>query len=91
MSLTIEIAKEHEETLRAAFGTSLAQATKEALALEGYRQGKLSAGEVQDLLDLSTRHEAEQFLADRGVPMAYSQADLDQDRQTLSRLLGIRL
>ncbi len=91
MSLTIELAKEQEEALRAAFGTALPEATKEALAVEGYRRGKLSAGEVQDLLGLSTRHEAEQFLADRGVRMGYSQGDLEQDRQTLSRLLGVPL
>src|SRR4051812_15278282 len=46
MSLTIDFPKDQEETLRAAFGSSLAQATKEALAIEGYRQEKLSIGEI---------------------------------------------
>jgi len=91
MSLTIELPADQEETLRAAFGPSLAQATREALAIEGYRQGKLSVGEVQQLLGVSTRHEVELLFAARGIRMNYSGDDLDRDRQTLGRLLGIAL
>jgi predicted HTH domain antitoxin len=91
MSFTIDLPKDQEETLRAAFGASLAQATKEALAIEGYRQAKLSIGEVQDLLGLSTRQEVEKLFAARGVRLNYSLDDLNRDRQILSRLLGIQI
>jgi predicted HTH domain antitoxin len=89
MSLTIEMPKDQEDALRAAFGSSLAQAVKEAIAIEGYRQAKLTIGEAQDLLGLSTRHEVEVLFAQRGVQLNYSLNELNQDRQTLSRLLGV--
>jgi predicted HTH domain antitoxin len=91
MSLTLDFPQDQEETLRAAFGPGLAQATKEALAIEGYRQEKLSLGEVQDILGLSTRHEVETLFAARGVRMNYSLDDLNADRKTLNRLLGIHI
>ena len=37
---------------------------------------------------LETRHEAQRWLAARGVPVNYSLADLEQDRKNLEELLG---
>lgn len=58
----------------------------EAVAVEGYRSRKLSRGEVGRLLGLSW-HETEAFLAERGVSYHYTLSDLEEDRESLERLL----
>lgn len=60
------------------------RAILEALALEGYRSGRLSDGQVRRTLGLDTRLEVHAFLKEHGVPLNYSVADLEQDIQSLS-------
>jgi len=74
-----------EQTLRRVFGDDLDQVALEALAVEGYRQAKLTAGEVARLLGLDTSLQAQQWLAARGVPLNYTLDDLDADRAALAR------
>ena len=57
----------------------------EAVALEGYRSGRLSRGEVRELLGL-TYWETEEFLAKHGAYRHYSLADLELDRKALEGL-----
>jgi predicted HTH domain antitoxin len=59
----------------------------EAIAVEGYRSGALSRGQVGRILGLSW-HETEAFLKEREAFLAYDKTDLDQDVATLERLLG---
>ena len=61
MDVIIHIPKGIEEHLEAAFGRDLAQAAREALAIEGYRTERLSLGQVAELLGVSTI-EADHFL-----------------------------
>ncbi len=58
----------------------------EAVVLEGHRTERYTRGEVAKLLGLSW-HETEDFLAEHGVPYHYTFEDLDEDRQTLNRVL----
>jgi predicted HTH domain antitoxin len=59
----------------------------EAVAIEGYRSGALTAFETRRLLGFQTRGELDNFLKDRNVwEHAYSLDDLEQDRQTLASL-----
>jgi predicted HTH domain antitoxin len=58
----------------------------EAVVLEGYRSERYSRGEVAQLLELSW-HETEQLLAEHGIPYQYTLEDLDEDRQTLNRVM----
>ena len=58
----------------------------EAVVLEGYRSASYSRGEVAQLLGLSW-HATEQFLAKHGLPYHYTLEDLDEDRQTLNRVV----
>lgn len=88
MSLFINIPQETEQALRDALGPDLDRAALEALVVEGYRSGKLSAAEVGRLLGLSDRWTVNQWLADRRVPLNYTLKDLEADRRTLDRLLG---
>jgi len=58
----------------------------EAIAIEGYRSGALTRGQVQRMLHLSW-WEIETFLKERQVYLHYGEADLTDDRATLDRLL----
>lgn len=58
----------------------------EALALEGYRSGALSAAQVRRMLGYDTRAELDGFLKEHGVWLEYTLGDLEQDRATLRRL-----
>jgi predicted HTH domain antitoxin len=59
----------------------------EALALEGYRAGRLSRGQVSELLSLSFV-ETETFFKDSQAYLHYSLADLEADRAALNDMLG---
>lgn len=88
MTLRIEISDDAENALRKAWGPDLARAAVEALALEGYRRGKLSRYEVQRLLGFSDRWQTEEWLGLQGADVNYALDDLAADREALSRKLG---
>lgn len=58
----------------------------EAIAVEGYRSGALTHGQVERFLTLSWA-ETEAFLKEGQAYCHYDEADLIQDRSTLDRLL----
>lgn len=87
MSLHIEMPRETEDALTRAFGPALNRAAIEALAIEGYRTAKLSAGEVAGILGLATSLEALDWLGSRGISLNYSLDDFDADCDTLAKLL----
>jgi predicted HTH domain antitoxin len=80
MRITIELAEDiaaHADPAREAL---------EAVAIEGYRSGSLSGYQARTLLGL-TRFEFDGFLKDRNIwEHAYSQEDLERDRETLALL-----
>jgi len=61
----------------------------ESLAAEGYRSGLLSETQVMRLLKLTSRIAVHEWLRDRGIPYRYSEADLSEDLNDLSKL-GLR-
>ncbi len=63
----------------------LSRKTLEALAIESYREGELSIGQLAELLELSVL-EAEDFLHSKNVPSNYSSSDLEEDIETLKTL-----
>ena len=73
------------ETLRRAFGTDLDRAALEALAIEGYRTARLTAGEVARVLGLETSIAAQTWLAQRGVEPNYDADDFKADIDDLSK------
>jgi hypothetical protein len=60
----------------------------EALAVEGYRSGKITAFQVQKMLGLNTRLDTDTFLKRTGAFLDYTGADLEQDVQTIRGVLG---
>ena len=60
----------------------ISRAALEGLALECYRTGRLSESQVRRLLDFGTRYEVHGFLKEHGVPLQYSEQDLERDIET---------
>ncbi|RYD35074.1 MAG: UPF0175 family protein [Verrucomicrobiaceae bacterium] len=59
----------------------------EMLALEGYKSGELSAGQVGQMLGMGF-YETEGFLKRNNACLHYSVEDLDQDRAALRHFLA---
>lgn len=64
-----------------ASGHNVERAALEAIALEAYREGKLSMAQLRRLLGYHTRAQVHAFLKEHGVYLRYSLADLEHDRQ----------
>jgi predicted HTH domain antitoxin len=92
--LTVQVTIDIPDVLRAAMEregtTDLARAVLEALTIDTYRAGKLTAGQVAQCLGLRTSVDALEWLGRRGVEMNYSLQDLEDDRRTLERLFSER-
>lgn len=86
MQVTLNIPDEVAGKL-AACGQDPARAALEAIAIEGYRSGTLSAYQTRRLLGFETRYELDGFLKAHNVwEHAYSLEELEQDRETLKHL-----
>jgi predicted HTH domain antitoxin len=85
MQVTVEmpdrVARQWGETPNA-----VARHVLEDAAIEGYRAGRLSHRQVGEMLAFNY-WQTERFLADRGVPLNYSSADLAADSATLNQIL----
>jgi predicted HTH domain antitoxin len=68
-------------TYLTASGHNLERAALQAIALEAYREGKLSTAQLRRLLGYHTRTQVHAFLRQHGVYLHYSLADLEHDRQ----------
>ena len=69
-----------------ASGQPLSRAALEAIALEGYRERKLTAAQLRRMLGYQSRMEVNGFLKDHGVELDYTIEDLERDRETHRRL-----
>jgi predicted HTH domain antitoxin len=85
MAVLIDISAEAEKLLKAEWG-DLNQAAREALAIESYRQGKLSLGQCSEVLGISLV-ETEAFLRSRGVDLGFTVQDVQNDLDCLRRIL----
>jgi predicted HTH domain antitoxin len=57
----------------------LSRVALESLAVEGYRDGRLSEEQVRRLLGFESRFEVHAFLKKHQTPLDYSMADLERD------------
>jgi Uncharacterised protein family (UPF0175) len=80
MQLILNLPDELSAAL-AATGPDLARTAFEAIALEAYRENKLSTAQLRRLLGYGTRPEAHAFLKQHGVYVRYGMAGLEHDRQ----------
>jgi predicted HTH domain antitoxin len=82
MQVTVEIPDDMAQKLTPA-GQDPARTTLEAIAIEGYRSGALTASQTRRLLGFETRYELDGFLKAHNVSEhAYSFDDLENDRRT---------
>jgi predicted HTH domain antitoxin len=87
MAITIQLPAEIEQELRRQI-PNLDENAREQFLISNYQAGKLSTGDIAEILGLETRHEAYSWLSQRGVPINYSLSDLENDRKNLEKLLG---
>ena len=85
MQLTLDLPDELSAAL-AGPGQDLSRAALEAIALEAYREHKLSTAQLRRLLGFASRYELDGFLKRHEVWLEYSWQDLEQDRETHRRL-----
>jgi predicted HTH domain antitoxin len=57
------------------------RAALEAIALQAYREEKISTADLRRLLGFRTRLQVHAFLKAHGVPLQYGLEDLEHDRQ----------
>jgi predicted HTH domain antitoxin len=88
MTITFQLEDDLERQLRRDLG-DLSQAARDALLIEAYRMGKLSIGRLARTLGMAVV-QADQWLADRGVPLNYTFEDFKADQNTLRELRGHR-
>jgi Uncharacterised protein family (UPF0175) len=72
----------------AAHGHDLSRAAFEALALPAYRERKISAAQLRQLLGYETWMEVDAFLKSHSVELEYTLEDIERDRDT-HRQLGL--
>jgi hypothetical protein len=85
MNIELQIPDEVARVLSSEYA-DLSRAAIEALALEGYRSNRLSDGQLRQMLGFTSRMHVHAFLKERGVPLNYSMADLEHDRETADDL-----
>lgn len=86
MQVTLEIPDDMALRL-APNGQDPTRASLEAVAIEGYRSGALTAAQTRRLLGFETRYELDGFLKAHNVlERAYSLEDLEHDRITMHHL-----
>ena len=78
MRITLELPEDIARELESD-GRDLSRAALEGLAVEGYRSRQLSEAQVRRLLGFDTRYEVHGFLKEHGVPLHYTEQDLERD------------
>lgn len=87
MAITIHLPTEIEQELRRET-PNLDESAREQFLISNYQNGKLSTGDLAEILGFETRYEAQRWLAERNVAINYSLDDLEQDRKNLNELFG---
>ncbi len=69
-NIVITVTEENEQLLRDRYGDGLPATMLEAIAIDGYRNGLFSIGQVAEILGLTTI-QADDLLARRGVTLDF--------------------
>lgn len=85
MNVAIELPPDIASNLAGSQG-DLSRVALEALAAQGYRDGKLTHAEVQQMLGFKSRAETDLFLKQAGAYLDYSEADLERDLENSRHL-----
>ncbi len=85
MRVTLDLPHELSAALSAS-GPDLSRSAFEAIALEAYRERKLTTAQLRRVLGFESRYELDGFLKRHEVWLDYSWQDLEQDREAHRRL-----
>ncbi|HEV2647303.1 MAG TPA: UPF0175 family protein [Acidobacteriaceae bacterium] len=89
MQLTLTI-PDHLAAQIAPPGEDPSRAALEAVAIDGYRAGRLSENEVSILLGYETRMQVQTLLTEHGVDLQYTSKHLQQDIEASEKLYSQR-
>jgi predicted HTH domain antitoxin len=85
MQITIEIPDELAHQLEADPG-SLSRQILENLVVDAYKSERITSAEVGRILGFSSRFAVDAFLKENNAYLHYTEADLEQDIETLHQL-----
>ncbi|WP_448599232.1 UPF0175 family protein [Thermoleptolyngbya sp.] len=85
MQITIEIPDDIAQRLTQQVD-NLPRRALESVVIEAYRAELITTAEVGRILQLESRWEVDAFLKQAGADLQYTEADLDQERETLRQL-----
>ncbi|MEM9291807.1 MAG: UPF0175 family protein [Acidobacteriota bacterium] len=87
MKVSIEVPEPIASQLRQRW-SDLPRKALEVLVIDAYREGIVSAPQVQELLGFSSRWELDGFLKQAAVLLPYDEEDLENDARVLDELLA---
>lgn len=85
MQITIEIPDDIAQRLTQQVD-NLPRRALESVVIEAYRAELITTAEVGRILQLESRWDVDAFLKQAGADLPYTEADLDQERETLRQL-----
>jgi predicted HTH domain antitoxin len=86
MNISIELPEDVAQHLDTR-GGDYSRRALEALAVDAYRAGEITAAEVRRMLGHSSRWETEAFLKERQAYLDYTEDDLERDIRTLRSIM----
>jgi hypothetical protein len=86
MDLTVHIPDDIAVRLKEAGERDLSRRALEGLALEEYKNARITKAELRRRLGFGTRYKLDGFLKAHNVLEAYTIEDLDREREDLRRL-----
>jgi len=89
VTITLEIPDRLADALVPA-GGDISRAALEAIALENYRNKRLTESQVRKLLGFDTRMEVHGFLKENGVYLHYTIEDLEHDIREAERYRALK-
>ncbi len=85
MQIQIALPDDIAHSLESKWG-SVERKLLEMVAIAAYEEGIISAGQVRELLGMSTRLEVDAFLKEKSVYLHYDEDDLEADRSSHEQL-----
>jgi len=87
MEITVTIPDEFARQILTE-GVDASRQALENIAIEAYREHRLTGFQLQCLLGIPSRHELDGFLKDRGVFLEYTLDDFRSEGEVTKALLG---
>jgi predicted HTH domain antitoxin len=85
MEITIELPDNIADQLQP---INISRRILELIAADNYRQGRLGAAEVRQMLNFSSRWETYEFLKREKAYLPFTEEDLELDVQAIRNVLG---